>query len=355
MPSPKSKPDRTTVRLTQTVAEYDAYMIGQGYKDNTLGQKRQTVRALVRAVNDMTDGQAGSVRMGNLEGWHVEEMFNSNSWGATTHELHRTNLAQFFKWCRSRGYMYPHHQPEMNIRRRKRPKELKRRIPYSEWAGLFARCEHPSERILIALGLYLMLRGGEISALRIGDVDLAARTVMVTREKTDEMDEMPIPDELHDELIRWFAAYRELTGHKGLPQNWFLVPAREKGGALDKHGVKPTVQISRPYNYVRPILVRTGYYETGEGAHTLRRSGARALFDDLRSQGYDGALEIVQAMLGHARKETTERYIGLTLGKVRRNEKFTDRPMFSKSREDAALEAMASTLDASSDTVPATA
>lgn len=54
--------------------------------------------------------------------------------------------------------------------------------------------------------------------------------------------------------------------------------------------------------------------------HTLRRSAARALFDRLATEGYDGALRLVQAMLHHAQSSTTEHYLGLTLDKKRRDD-----------------------------------
>lgn len=66
----------------------------------------------------------------------------------------------------------------------------------------------------------------------------------------------------------------------------------------------------------------------GVVGHVLRRSGARALFDRLRHEGYDGALRRVQAMLGHSSGTITETYLGLDVERVQRNEMLAGKPMF---------------------------
>ena len=74
-----------------------------------------------------------------------------------------------------------------------------------------------------------------------------------------------------------------------------------------------------------------GYDIAGEGGHTLRRSAARALYDELvEERGYDGALRRVQTMLDHKHSMTTELYLGLDVDKVARNKALRGKPMFTR-------------------------
>lgn len=70
-----------------------------------------------------------------------------------------------------------------------------------------------------------------------------------------------------------------------------------------------------------------------EGVHTLRRSGARALYDRLVSEGYDGAMRTVQSMLHHSSIQTTEHYLGIHLDKKRRDDVVRGKHLFPTSTE----------------------
>jgi integrase len=77
--------------------------------------------------------------------------------------------------------------------------------------------------------------------------------------------------------------------------------------------------------------------EKGVGGHVLRRSGARALFDRLRHEGYDGALKRVQSMLGHSNSVISERYLSLGVERLQRNEMLAGKPMFPETRKPGTL------------------
>lgn len=105
---------------------------------------------------------------------------------------------------------------------------------------------------------------------------------------------------------------------------------RGRYGAVGGTGtVDATRPLTRPSRTVKRVLVRAGYYTLQEGGHTLRRSGARAYFDELVSAGYDGALRRVQSMLGHASSSMTEQYLGLDLDRQKRNFDLAGKPMFT--------------------------
>jgi integrase len=70
-----------------------------------------------------------------------------------------------------------------------------------------------------------------------------------------------------------------------------------------------------------------------EGSHTLRRSGARALYDRLLDDGHDGAIRVVQAMLHHSSVIQTEHYLGMKLDQARRDKLLKGQRMFAAPSE----------------------
>ena len=64
------------------------------------------------------------------------------------------------------------------------------------------------------------------------------------------------------------------------------------------------------------------------GLHVLRRSSARARFDEMVNLGYDGALRRVSAWLHHSSVTITEIYLGLELDRAQRDEETKGKVMF---------------------------
>lgn len=214
------------------------------------------------------------------------------------------------------------------------PRKPRLRVPASEFGHLLDAADRPDRRIAIALGLFLFLRASELQTLRVGDVSLQEGIVAVTIHKTNDWDEMPICAELDAELRRWFIAYQRDIGRPLEPDD-FLVPGRrhffpwadpDAPGRYD-----PSRMMLRPFQHVQAILEKAGYPigldgKSGrEGMHTLRRSGARALYDGLTSgligdaAARDDALRQVMTMLHHSSVQITERYIGLERDRQKRD------------------------------------
>lgn len=337
----------TKITLSAAVAEYMRFANGQGLKPNTIKQRQQSLDHLKRAVSRVA--KKDDVFVGTINHTHIDELFNSNAWSATTHNLHRTILIGFFDWLRARSYFPRNVDPMYGVRTRKREARDHQRVPVDEWTNLFSVATHPMDRMILAIGLFLFCRGSEWTQITIGDIDLGREgdphrkpVIRIKRQKTEEFDYMPVCAELEVELRRWLVAYEGMCGP--LKNSWYLIPARMKNWETQQRSnvtglftsavnaeanVQPTKAITRPYNYVNRLLAAAGYPTGKEGAHTLRRSGARALFDERRKQGYDGALREVQAMLGHASSITTEGYLGLTLDKMHRDEAIAGKPMFA--------------------------
>lgn len=153
---------------------------------------------------------------------------------------------------------------------------------------------------------------------------------------------MPICAELDAELRLWLTRYAEQVGP--LRPNHFLLPRRQSVGTVHNDAGRivghemtyfPEDRVRSLGRVVRPVLEQAGFpvvdhagRSAGEGAHTLRRSGARALFDQWANHGYDNALRMVQSMLHHSSIAQTERYIGVTADRRSRDELLRGKPMF---------------------------
>jgi integrase len=216
------------------------------------------------------------------------------------------------------------------------PRRPRLRVAATDFQRLLDTANRPDRRLVIALGLFLFLRSGEIRTLRVGDVDLDAGILHVTVHKgTEQVDEMPICYELDQELRRWFVTYAADI-RRPLHAADVLVPAqiRRPGwmGQTPDGNYRPERMMLRPYDAVRATLAAAGYpvmedgKKAGEGVHTLRRSGARAMYDAMvdgrlgDSYARDDALRQVMTMLHHSSVTITEHYIGLERDRARRDQ-----------------------------------
>lgn len=316
------------VPLSEAVREYLEHCRARGMAPAT-----QTLRASsLRRMQEV---------LGNKLVWlispiDIDKVFTAHAgrWSDATRNQKVTHYKVFFSWCRARGYVHRDSDPLFGWKMGKLERPDRMRIPQDEWWQLFEACETPVERIIIACGLYLFVRSNELARITVGDVRLDRAEVAIYRSKTRDHDVMPIVAELDEHLrahLMWLAS-------QGAAQpEHHLVPGREKprfdpvthsfmAGAGVLNPLKPH---GRPYAVVQRVLSRAGYSSFREGGHTLRRSGARAYFDELAESGYDGALRRVQSMLGHSSSAMTELYLGLDLDRRTRNTELAGRRMFA--------------------------
>jgi integrase len=237
-------------------------------------------------------------------------------------------ISKFLKFCRENGYADADFNPMGEMRPRRVPRQEHRRIPLSEFGEFLNRAANPRDRIVLALGLYLFLRQSEIVALQMKHLDMVQKQIEVTIFKTCDSDVMPICSELHLELKRWLIHYKEVVGPL-LPE-MHLTPAMWPM-PVEGQLYKPYQRITRTEDIVHRTLNNYGWTyleQKGQGVHLLRRSGARALFDELDSHSTDGALRIVQSHLHHKSSVMTERYLGITADRAKRDRILRGQPMF---------------------------
>ena len=323
------------MNLSDAVASFLADRRTKGTKATTVRNEKQVLETLLADV--------GNIQVHNLRPQHMDAFWaRRTTWGPGTMNRARGELNVFFAWCRVRGHMPRDLDPLEGSRKIRVPPRDRVTIPQSQFSTFIAGLDDARTRAAVAIGLYTFMRLSEIQDLRWQDVDLDSGTVAVYRRKTETLDSLPICSELSEELRRWRLAYATKVGETVKP-NWFVIPGYPNGG--NRHGIKGhkgfRVTEDLPYlphkrsslgTSLRVALKDADYYRPMEGGHTLRRSGAIALYDQLTSVGHDRAIRICQAMLGHSSVRTTEVYLRLDLDRKLRHDLLSNKQMFPEKR-----------------------
>lgn len=280
----------------------------------------------------------GDLYVHNIKPEHIDNLFSHYGWSPKTRNLYLGGYRQFFDYCRRHAWMPKDYDPTDTWRMLRVPQQEMPRIGIEDFPRVLEAATDPRDRAVVALGLFTFCRASEIRTLRVRDIDFKRGEVDIYRHKTQQADRLPLVTELKQEMLLWLNTYQAQQGE--LNPDWFLVPAKgplpmawsHELGRLSPTGapaiLRPTAPMSHPYRATQRPLRAIGVTSKGVGGHVLRRSGARALFDRLRHEGYDGALKRVQSMLGHSSGTITEQYIGLDVERVQRNELLAGKPMF---------------------------
>lgn len=310
---------RTNIETAE--AEYLHWRRAQGFARATIRNDKSAIKIMRDTLGDNYPVEA----IDDIAVTRVLDKASDTRSAASVNMVH-SSLSAFFRWCRLRKYMPVDTDPMLGMRYKRVPKKERRRLAVHEFPAFLDSAAEPRDRAACALGLYLFLRSSEIVSLRIRDLDLQAGTVGVTVHKTGDYDVMPISAELDRELRAWLTAYQDECGP--LQKDWFLVPAKTQAG-FGIHKLNPPARISRPEEIVKKTVAAYGWTDTHwQGFHLLRASGARAWFDELNEQTIDGALKIVQAHLHHSSVVMTERYLGLTADRAKRDRLLKGESMF---------------------------
>lgn len=321
--------------LSDAIDEWVNYRTGAGYAPATVRAGRECLARYLAST--------GNIRMRSITVKHGETFLAwmlTRGYKPRSVNLHLSMCNQFFKWARSRRLISSNEDPMMNTRHQRVSDAPRLRIPVREFTRVLESAHHPQSRIVVAFGLYLFTRSSEIEHLKVGDVDLDAGEIRLYQPKTKRWDVMPVCSELDQEVRRWLTWYTRDVGP--LDPTWPLVPRRKPipfGGNGVMADVRPELNVTKPAVHlarkVQKVLQDAGYTVAPgdhEGVHTLRRSGARALFDELEARGTrDGALRYVSSMLHHKSVVQTETYLGLEVDRERRDLLLRGKTMFTAS------------------------
>lgn len=323
--------------LSDAIQEFVASRRARGIKPSTVRGEHTTLKQLL--------GVTGNIAVKNLTGRHIDMYFGAYPHlSPGTWNKNMGYLSGFFAWCRSRKYMARDYSPLEGIKKRPVAPRDFIFLPVERFPEAVAAARNGRDRAMVAIGLYSLQRASEMARLTWDDVkdtdpNPSNWTIGVYRSKNETRDDLPLCLELRDELRRWRMEYGTIMGESVKPW-WKIVPPFERGaytndqrGRLIRTGpqrLAPMRQMNKPQEAVHPVLNALGYeVTTQEGAHTLRRSGGKALYDELAwNRGHDGAIRIVQSMFGHKSLATTEHYLRLTLERKRRNDLLSGATMF---------------------------
>jgi integrase len=361
------------ITLDEAIEEYIEFRV-ETQKPNTVSVNRRGLAVWKEALGPGA-GAMHTWKMDATHGQKFVKFMGRKPWKLTTKNAHKTTVRGFIEWCHGMGYLPPAANPMFKVKNDPIGRSKRQRVDGVDFEALLDSAHltrrvdgkevtvhgTPHERILTAIGLFLMLRQGEIvKGLRIKDVYLDATPPYIeatiyktTKDEEGEVDQMPVCRELERELRRWLTWYaNDVMDTLGpLQGDWYLVPRRAKptlandgsgpGGGYpvprEKGNCLPTLVLTRPHRLVQSTLQRHGIPTrdpvTGksyaEGLHTLRRSGARALFEELKSdESYDGAMRTVMDHLHHKSQATTEKYLGMDRDRNARNKRLGGRFMF---------------------------
>lgn len=306
--------------LSDAIDRYYHWRASQGLAKNTLRNDRNSLKAFLANI--------GNIYCHNLTPQHISRHFELRAATRAPDSLRIDHvvLTHFLGYLRHIRAMPADSDPMYGRRAPKVTHRERTRIHVSRFPALLdlAGESCPRNRALIAVLLYTMLRGEDARSLRIQHIDLDDGYVNAAISKTSKQDRLPILADLDAELRTWLTVYSEECGP--LEPHWYLLPARqawiaERGdnGAIREIGsaLVPSQRVGQVSRVINPILEDFGVplrdhrgKSTREGGHTLRRSGARALYDWLKSEAHPDPIRTVQSMLGHKTMALTERYIG---------------------------------------------
>lgn len=323
--------------LAQASAEYVQFLEARGLAKATIQSHRNML--------SHAETSWGDLDLQDLHPRHIDAYFTGRTWSIGTRNIYLLAMRAFFKWCRTHRYLAVDYDPTEGWKSRPMPKTERTWLTLPVLQTLMDATDHARDRAFLAVGIYTFLRASEIVNLRIRDIDTDRSELRVYRIKTQQNDRLPICLELQAELHTWLAYYADDAGE--LDPDWYLIPSRgprpmrgiegqrrlEPTG--EPHPLRPTKPIGRPQRIVKAAMGRLGVGKHGDACHVLRRSGARALYENLRDMGHDGAARRVQSMLGHSSLVMTEKYLGLDHERMQRNEALAGKPMFGPPSRDA--------------------
>lgn len=327
------------MNLSDAIRLYLSDRKSRGIKPNTLRNEKRVLELLLADI--------GNVQVNRIRPQHLDVFWSRRlTWGPGTANVALSSLSLFFKWCQQRGYMKRGETPVDGSRKLTVAPRKRIIIPQQKFETFLDGIGDARTRAMCAIGLYLFTRVSETALLRWQDVDMDNGIVAVFREKTSTLDDLPLCDELLHELRRWQLAYAAKIGRPILPAD-YVIPAYRRAQVVGVSGQKgvfvpagqdaymPRERPNLTYS-IRRALRDAGYYQKYEGGHTLRRSGATALYNELTYQGHDRAIRVCQAMLGHSNIRTTEVYLRLDLDRKVRNDLLSNQRMFPE-RHDAPI------------------
>jgi site-specific recombinase XerD len=189
------------------------------------------------------------------------------------------------------------------------PEKLALVMSADEIKRLLAMAKSLKTRVLLSLGYGCGLRAGEIVRLKVKHIDRAQNIIRIEQGKGRKDRNVMLSPEILDLLRQWWRA-RPPRDNAGTPveERW-LFPGRARGQPMT------TRQLNRLFHET----AEAAGIKKGVTLHTLRHSFATHLLQD------NTHIRTLQALLGHAKLETTAKYAHVATGMIAEVESPLDR------------------------------
>lgn len=294
---------------------------------------------LIRFENRYGDVPIGSVTAPMLFEYLYGRHGVATTCGASNTSQHRAALQNVLTYAAYRGLCPAVAVPKMEGGGRPEERDWTR-YSAGEMLQLQDAMPCPRSRVLVAVCTNTAMRIDDVFNIRLRNVRLATNDLKVRIRKSKMWDDKPVTLDLEEELRRYMTWYSTQCGVSER-DDVFLVPGSKKVGWVGAgigSGYAPDPERPVSYNWAYKRLKTTMDaqrlpHESGEAWHMLRRSVARLFFDTKAEEGYDLALRMTQALLNHRDVSTTERYLGLKLETMKRDQSMKGKAFLTRGRE----------------------
>lgn len=276
-------------KLPDEVISFRRYLKRRNYAPNTLRSYLNDLEQFLRSVNKpLLEVSAKEVE-------RFIEQQQAQGLSAVTINRRLSTVAELFR------YLHQREQPELAIpvsnklHRLKQPNPLPHCLKNEEVERFFDAITDSRDRAIFTLMLRCGLRVEEVVELEITDLDLGRQQLMIRNPK-NRCDRLVYlaPDALL--VLRRYLAVRISANSRKI----FLVPGgRGKGQGISVRGIQKRIE---------KYAAQAGVTLT---CHSLRHTFASQLLEN----GAD--IVTIQALLGHSRVTTTQRYARVSDPKVR--------------------------------------
>ena len=179
------------------------------------------------------------------------------------------------------------------------PQKVPLVMSQDETRRLLAVASSLKVRVLLSLGYGCGLRAGEVVRLKVKDIDRAQRIIRVEQSKGRKDRNVMLSPAMIALLRQWWKARRGFDATTPVQERW-LFPGRKPGKPMT------TRQLSRLFHET----AAAAGIKKSVTLHALRHSFATHLLED------DTDIRVIQALLGHDKRDTTARYTRVATGMI---------------------------------------